>query len=81
MKRAYILINCELGYEEEIIKNLKEIRHVKEVDGTFGAYDIIAIVEAETSELVRETVSWKIRMMNRITSTLTLMVTQSPNPY
>ena len=74
MKRAYVLINCELGYEEEIIKNLKEIEHVKEVDGTFGAYDIIARVEAETSELVRETITWKIRKMDKIRSTLTLMI-------
>ena len=73
MKRAYVMINCELGYEEEIIKNLKELEQVKEVNGTFGAYDIIAIVEAETSELVRETITWKIRKIDKIRSTLTLM--------
>jgi len=74
MEMAYVLIHCWMGSEDEIIKNLKEIEHVKEVDGVFGAYDIIAKVEAETSELVRETISWKIRKMNRIISTLTLTV-------
>jgi len=42
MAQAYVLLNCELGAEEEIIGKLKELENVKEVHGTFGAYDITA---------------------------------------
>ncbi len=43
------------------------------MDGTFGAYDIIAKVEADSTDKLRETITWKIRKMSKIRSTLTLM--------
>ena len=70
---AYVLINCDLGSEEEIISELKTIDGVKEVHGTFGAYDILSKVEAETLPPLRETITWKIRKIPKIRSTLTLM--------
>ena len=70
---AYVLINCELGSEEEIIKQLKELDGVTEVHGTFGAYDILSKIESTTVESLRETITWKIRKIDKIRSTLTLM--------
>jgi len=70
---AYVLINCELGAEEMVISQLKLIDGVVEVHGTFGAYDILAKVEAELVEKLRETITWKIRKIDKIRSTLTLM--------
>ena len=72
MAQAFVLINCELGSEEEIILELKTLPDVKQVQGTFGAYDIIAIISSETIEKIRETISWKIRKIEKIRSTLTL---------
>jgi len=76
MAEAYVLANCELGAEDEVISGLKEIENVKEVHGTFGAYDMIAKVEAETADQLRETITWKIRKMDKIRSTLTLTVVE-----
>ena len=73
MPKAYVLINCEIGAEVSIISQLKEIDLVKEVHGTFGAYDVLVVVEADTVEALRETISWKIRKIEKIRSTLTLM--------
>ena len=73
MAQAYVLINCELGCEEEIIAKLKTMEGVKEVHGTFGAYDIIIKVESSTTESLRETITWQIRKMEKIRSTLSLM--------
>jgi len=73
MATAYVLINCELGSEEVIIQLLKGIETVKEVHGIFGAYDIIAKVESDTVVKLRETITWKIRQIGKIHSTLTLM--------
>ncbi len=70
---AYVLINCDLGYEEDIISQLKTIDGVKEVHGTFGAYDILAKVESDDVDKLRDTITWKIRKLDRIRSTLTLM--------
>ena len=73
MVSAYVLINCELGSEEDVISHLKTIDGVKEVHGTFGAYDVIAKIESDNAETLRETMTWKIRRIERIRSTLTLM--------
>ena len=73
MAKAYVLINCELGSEDKIISDLRKLEHIKDAVGTFGAYDMIAKIEAETSEQLRETVTWKIRKMDKVRSTLTLM--------
>lgn len=73
MASAYVLINCELGSEEAVIGQLKMLEAVKEVHGTFGAYDILAKVEATEVSVLRETITWKIRKIDKIRSTLTLM--------
>jgi len=73
MATGYVLINCELGSEEAVISELKAIEGVKEVHGTFGAYDILAKVESDQVEKLRETITWKIRKIPKIRSTLTLM--------
>ncbi len=74
MGLAYVLINCELGFEEDIISKLKTIDEVKEVQGTFGAYDIVAKVESDNVEKLRDVITRKIRKLDRIRSTLTLMI-------
>ena len=73
MATAYVLVNCELGSEESIIQQLKSLDGVVEVHGTFGAYDILAKIESATVETLRETITWKIRKIDQIRSTLTLM--------
>jgi len=70
---AYVLINCDLGAEEDVISHLKTIDEVKEVHGTFGAYDILAKVESDDVDKLRDTIISKIRKLDRIRSTLTLM--------
>ena len=73
MGTAYVLINCDLGYEKQIIEELKHISDVKEVHGTFGVYDILAKVESDQITTLREIITSKIRKIDRIRSTLTLM--------
>ncbi len=76
METAYVLINCDMGYEEQVIEELKHISDVKEVHGTYGAYDLIAKVETDETAALRETITWKIRRIDKVRSTLTLMVTE-----
>jgi len=72
MTTAYVLINCDLGYEEQIIEELKHISDVKEAHGTFGVYDILAKVESDAVEKL-ETITLKIRKIPKIRFTITLM--------
>lgn len=76
---AYVLINCDLGAEESTIESLKHLESVKEVHGTFGAYDIMAKVENLDGDKLRETITWKIRKLEHVRSTLTLMGIEGQN--
>ena len=74
MPSAYVLINCDLGSEESIIKEITTLEGVKEVKGTYGVYDIIAKVESSQMEALKDTITWKIRRMPKVRSTVTLIV-------
>ena len=73
MPTAYVLINCTLGSEEKVIEKLKQIESVKEVSGTFGAYDIVAKLETSNIEELRKDLTHQIRKIDKVSGTLTLM--------
>jgi len=54
------LINTEIGCEEEILKELKKIPNVKEAYAVYGVYDIVARVEGNTMDELKEVISWRI---------------------
>ena len=70
---SYVLINCEFGSEDAIIQQLKSTDNVKEVQGTVGAYDILIKIESDHVEKIRDVITNKIRKIEKIRSTLTLM--------
>jgi len=71
---SYVLINCDLGTEDDVISELKTIEGIKEIFIAFGAYDILVKAEAENIETLRDTIiTWKIRKIPGIRTTLTLM--------
>ena len=74
MPQAFVLMNAELGSEESIVQDLKTLEGVKEVFQVYGVYDIVAQVESETMEKVKETITWKLRKLNGVKSTLTMIV-------
>jgi len=71
---AFVLINAEIGAENEVLKDLKGITEVKEAHMVYGVYDIIARVETETMQDLKDTISWKIRRLDKVRSTLTMIV-------
>ena len=72
MESLYILINCDLGSEVEIIKELAKIPEIKEVRGTYGIYDIFVKVQADSNASLEGIVTNKIRRIPRVRSTVTL---------
>ena len=76
MPIAYVLINSEIGAEEEVLKELKKIKNVKEAYVVYGVYDVIAKVEAESMDKLKEIITWNIRRLEKVRSTLTMMVVE-----
>ena len=74
MHKGFVLLNCDLGAEEYILEELQQVNEIKNAYVTFGAYDIIAEIDAESQEDFEKTVSLKIRQLSRVVSTMTLNV-------
>ena len=53
MPTAFVLINTEIGSEEEVATELRKLEHVKESYVVYGVYDIVARVEAETMDRLK----------------------------
>ncbi len=76
MPKAFVLINADLGAEEELVAEVKKITNVTEVYVVYGVYDLILKVEADTMEKVKETITWHIRRLEKVRSTLTMIVVE-----
>lgn len=74
---AYLLINCDQGYEISTIEQLKNIRGVTEVQGVTGTHDILIKMESSDVDILKEIINWKIRKIKGIHSTTTLVCTES----
>ena len=79
MPTAYVLINSDLGTDESIISKIKEIlKDEKDVEfttqGVYGIYDIVLKISSDDTDIVRNIITYKIRKINKVQSTLTMMV-------
>ncbi len=74
MHIGYVLLNCDLGAEEYVVEELRQIPEIKNAYLTFGAYDVIVEIHANSQEDLEKTVSSKIRKLARVVSTMTLNV-------
>ena len=77
MSIVYVLITCDVGFEEPVINQLKTIDLVKEVIGVMGTYDMIVKLESENLEDFQSVMTLKIRKIPNIRTTLTLTVIES----
>ena len=74
MPTAFVLVNSELGQDEEVLKELRKVEGVKEAYFVYGVYDMVVKVEADTMDTLKGIVTRKIRRMKNIRSTLTMTV-------
>ncbi len=76
MPAAFVLINAEIGSEDEVLKDLRAMEQIKEAYVVYGVYDIVARIESETMDKLKEIVTWKVRRLNKVRSTLTMIVVE-----
>ncbi len=77
MPQAIVLINTDIGAEEEVLKELMGIEGVKEAYIVYGVYDIIAKVEADSTEKLKDVITSRIRKIPKVRSTLTMVVVET----
>ncbi len=78
MPKAFVLINTEIGAEADVLGQLKKVEGVGKDNAfaVYGVYDIVAMVQADTMDKLKDTVTWKIRRLDKVRSTLTMIVVE-----
>ncbi|MGC1425354.1 MAG: Lrp/AsnC ligand binding domain-containing protein [Nitrosotalea sp.] len=60
VKEAFLLINCDIGKEQQVVKNLQSLECVKETLVTLGVYDVIVKLESRTQRELNHIIRSKI---------------------
>lgn len=76
--KAFVLMNTELGDEATVVEALNNVEGIKSVYALYGIYDVIAEVEAESMDKVKELVFTKIRRLENVRTTITLITYGEP---
>ena len=75
-QQAYVMINCEDGAENYIMDELKLIKCIKEMTTTIGTYDIVTKIVVPSISVLRETIEFKIRRIQKVRTTTTIICEQ-----
>ncbi len=76
MPRAFVLINVEAGAEDSVLKQVRKIGTVEESYVSYGVYDLVLKVKANSMDELKDIVSHKIRAISEVRSSLTLILTE-----
>ncbi|MCK5628530.1 Lrp/AsnC ligand binding domain-containing protein [Candidatus Bathyarchaeota archaeon] len=76
MPTAFVLVNTEIGSESAVLKELKTVEGVVDSFSVYGVYDIVARVQADTMDKLKEIVTWRVRRLDKVRSTLTMIVVE-----
>jgi DNA-binding Lrp family transcriptional regulator len=74
MPAAFVLLNTEVGTETDVLKELRKTESVEEALPVYGAYDIVLRVKSNSMKELKQNIAWKIRKMDYITATQTLII-------
>ena len=75
MTKAFVFVNVDSGAEKKALKQLRALPEVKESYFVYGLYDIVAILETNSMDQLKEAISRKIRTVHKVRSAVTVIVT------
>ncbi|MEJ2240923.1 MAG: Lrp/AsnC ligand binding domain-containing protein [Candidatus Bathyarchaeota archaeon] len=74
MPMAYVLINTEPKNMESVVSTLEKNDSVVEIFPVYGVYDIVAKIQADSMEKLKDIVTWKVRSLEDVRSTITMLI-------
>ena len=74
MPMAYVLINTEPKNMEKVVATLEKLDSVVEIFPVYGVYDVVAKIKGSTMEELKDTVTWKVRSLDSVRSTITMLI-------
>jgi DNA-binding Lrp family transcriptional regulator len=76
---AHVMIKCKSDYLKDVLEQLQSIEGIVEVLEVVGEYDVLAKIEAPSSESLKRIIKWKILHHNeKISSVITLLCMRKP---
>ncbi len=76
--KAFVLLNTELGMESKIIEALNGVEEITNIHSLYGIYDLIIEMEADSMDKIKEVVFNKVRRLDNVKSTITLLTYGEP---
>ncbi len=73
MLTAFVFLNTQVGCEADVLREIQKIPSIAEALLVYGAYDIVLRIESESLNALRHTVAWKIRKLDYVTATQTII--------
>ena len=77
MAQAFILMNTELGAEDQVLAEAKGLDVVKEAYLAYGVYDVILKIQAPSLDVLKATIIDQIRNLPNVRSTLSMIVAET----
>lgn len=71
---AFVMINAEIGKEQEVLNFLTEELKVDEAYVVYGVYDLVAKIAADSMKELKDVVINRIRQATGVRSTLTMVI-------
>jgi len=62
---AFMLIKCETGAENEVLKELEKIDSVEEAYAVHGTYDTFIKIKADKEKSLKNISTWKIKKIRQ----------------
>jgi DNA-binding Lrp family transcriptional regulator len=73
MPTVFVLLNTAAGTEADVLREIKKIPGIAEAFLVYGAYEIVLRVESASLAELRHMIAWKIRKLDYITATQTII--------
>jgi len=78
MPTAYVLINSEVGYEQNLLSDLRKLSKVEKADIVMGEYDVVATISCTSMSELKNCINNQVRYLDNVKSTMTLMAAELP---
>jgi len=79
MVSAVVLVNTDLNSQDKVIQSLKLVEGVEEAHALYGVYDLLLKIKAASIDKLKDVVKFRIKQINGVTSSLTLMIIEEPH--
>ena len=73
MPTAFVFITTDPVSMPVVLKNVRAIEGVVEAEMVYGVFDIVAKVQTETMDQLKQIVAFKLRMLTNVLKTETLL--------